>query len=80
MCDKILLFIVPRVTNDKYSRLQTMTALSAEELSAILQNPYRDDPPRQAWLGEESSSSEDEDPEAPDTVTLPETCICQLCR
>jgi hypothetical protein len=62
-----------------YSRKLTMTMPSEAEFKEILRNPYRDDPPWQEWADEESSS-EDDDVTESSNITLPETCVCQLCR
>jgi hypothetical protein len=55
-----------------------------------LRDPYRDDPVWQPWHSEavdvqggpDDSTSEDEDDRfgAPNSVMLPETCICMQCR
>jgi hypothetical protein len=56
-----------------------MTMPSEAEFKEILRNPYRDDPPWQEWADEESSSDDDDVTES-SNITLPETCVCQLCR
>jgi hypothetical protein len=59
-----------------------MTAPSESEIKEILRNPYRDDPEWQPWADEESSAEDDDvdEEEQTDTVSLPEACVCQLCR